>query len=146
MLSNRLIILTVFITLQTIAVAQTGKSIYVSRDPRVDKLVDKHIELTKQASRGRIYIEQGYRLLVVNTNQRDLAMKIRGILLKEFPEHKTYMSYQTPNFRVHFGNFSTRKEAEKVKKELPTDLGSTIIIVPTKIEKVVTFNEKSNPQ
>ncbi len=146
MLSNRLIILTVFITLQTIAVAQTGKSIYVSRDPRVDKLVDKHIELTKQASRGKIYIEQGYRLLVVNTNQRDLAMKIRGILLKEFPEHKTYMSYQTPNFRVHFGNFSTRKEAEKVKKELPTDLGSTIIIVPTKIEKVVTFNEKSNPQ
>lgn len=145
-MSNRLIILTVFITLQTIAVAQTGKSIYVSRDPRVDKLVDKHIELTKQASRGKIYIEQGYRLLVVNTNQRDLAMKIRGILLKEFPEHKTYMSYQTPNFRVHFGNFSTRKEAEKVKKELPTDLGSTIIIVPTKIEKVVTFNEKSNPQ
>lgn len=145
-MSNRLIILTVFITLQTIAVAQTGKSIYISRDPRVDKLVDKHIELTKQASRGKIYIEQGYRLLVVNTNQRDLAMKIRGILLKEFPEHKTYMSYQTPNFRVHFGNFSTRKEAEKVKKELPTDLGSTIIIVPTKIEKVVTFNEKSNPQ
>ena len=146
MLSSRLTIFIVLITLQTIAAAQTGKSSYVSRDPRVDKLVDKHIELNKQSSKGRIYTEQGYRLLVANTNQRDLAMKVRGILLKEFPEHKTYMSYQTPNFRVHFGNFSTRKEAEKIRKELPADLGSTIIIVPTKIEKVVTFNEKSNPQ
>jgi fatty acid-binding protein DegV len=146
MLSSRLTIFTDLITLQTIAVAQTGKSTYVRRDPRVDKLVDKYIELNKQASKGRVNIEQGYRLLVVNTNQRELAMKIRGILLNEFPEHKTYMSYQTPNFRVHFGNFSTRKEAEKVRKELPADLGSTIIIVPTKIEKVVTFNEKSNPQ
>jgi hypothetical protein len=136
-------ILLAFIALQTNVFGQIGKSIYVTRDPRVDKLVDKHIELNKLTSLGRVVIEQGFRLLVISTNKRDLVMKVRADLLREFPNEKTYMSYQSPNFKVHFGNFSTRHEAEKAKKDLSETFGTSIIIVPSKIERVVNFNDKN---
>lgn len=70
-------------------------------------------------------------------------MKVRADLLREFPNEKTYMSYQSPNFKVHFGNFSTRHEAEKAKKDLSETFGTSIIIVPSKIERVVNFNDKN---
>ncbi len=123
-----------------------GKSVYVNRDPRVDKLVDKHIELNRISSMGRVVIEQGFRLLVISTNKRDLVMKIRADLIRDYPQEKTYMSYQAPNFKVHFGNFSTRNEAEKAKRELSEIIGPSIIIVPSKIERVVNFNDKTNYQ
>jgi hypothetical protein len=118
----------------------------VSRDPRVDKLVDKHIELNKLASMGRVVIEQGFRLLVISTNKRDLVMKVRADLLREFPDEKSYMSYQSPNFKVHFGNYGTRHEAEKAKKALSERFGTSIIIIPSKIERVINFNDKNNHQ
>ena len=50
------------------AQAQFAKSPYVKRDPRVDKLVDKQIELNKQALRVRTTLEPGFRILVISTN------------------------------------------------------------------------------
>jgi hypothetical protein len=55
-------------------IAQIGKSVHVKRDPRVDKLVEKQIEINLLSAQGRIVIEQGYRLLVVSTP------KITGLL------------------------------------------------------------------
>lgn len=145
-MSFTLTILLTFLGLQTNVFGQIGKSVYVNRDPRVDKLVDKHIELNRISSMGRVVIEQGFRLLVISTNKRDLVMKIRADLIRDYPQEKTYMSYQVPNFKVHFGNFSTRNEAEKAKRELSEIIGPSIIIVPSKIERVVNFNDKTNYQ
>jgi hypothetical protein len=145
-LSYTLTILLTILGLQTNVFGQIGKSVYVNRDPRVDKLVDKHIELNRISSMGRVVIEQGFRLLVISTNKRDLVMKIRADLIRDYPQEKTYMSYQAPNFKVHFGNFSTRNEAEKAKRELSEIIGPSIIIVPSKIERVVNFNDKTNYQ
>lgn len=139
-------ILIAYIALHTNVFGQIGKSANVSRDPRVDKLVDKHIELNKLASMGRVVIEQGFRLLVISTNKRDLVMKVRADLLREFPDEKSYMSYQSPNFIVHFGNYGTRHEAEKAKKALSKRFGTSIIIIPSKIERVINFNDKNNHQ
>ncbi|MEN9883604.1 MAG: hypothetical protein RLZZ420_821, partial [Bacteroidota bacterium] len=80
------------VSLHITTVAQIGKSVHVKRDPRVDKLVEKQIEINNLSAQGRIVIEQGYRLLVVSTNKRDQAMEVRSVLLKEYPEYKTYMS------------------------------------------------------
>ncbi len=145
-MSYTLTILLTILGLQTNVFGQIGKSVYVNRDPRVDKLVDKHIELNRISSMGRVVIEQGFRLLVISTNKRDLVMKIRADLIRDYPQEKTYMSYQAPNFKVHFGNFSTRNEAEKAKRELSEIIGPSIIIVPSKIERVVNFNDKTNYQ
>ncbi len=125
-------------------IAQIGKSVHVKRDPRVDKLVEKQIEINHLSAQGRIVIEQGYRLLVINTNKRDQAMEVRSVLLKEYPDHKTYMSYQAPNFKVHFGNFKTYRDADKIRMEMARFISTTILIIPSKIELRVNNQESIN--
>ncbi len=125
-------------------IAQIGKSVHVKRDPRVDKLVEKQIEINHLSAQGRIVIGQGYRLLVVSTNKRDQAMEVRSVLLKEYPDHKTYMSYQAPNFKVHFGNFKTYRDADKIRMEMSRFISTTILIIPSKIELRVNNQESIN--
>ena len=125
-------------------IAQIGKSVHVKRDPRVDKLVEKQIEINHLSAQGRIVIEQGYRLLVVSTNKRDQAMEVRSVLLKEYPDHKTYMSYQAPNFKVHFGNFKTYRDADKIRMEMSRFISTSILIIPSKIELRVINQESIN--
>ncbi len=114
--------------------AQFAKSPYVKRDPRVDKLVDKQIELNKQALRIRTTLEPGFRILVISTNKRDMAIDAKSRLLKMYPDQKSYMFYQSPNFKLQFGNFRTMKEAEQMKKELVLDFGENLIIIPSQVE------------
>jgi hypothetical protein len=114
--------------------AQFAKSPYVKRDPRVDKLVDKQIELNKQALRIRTTLEPGFRILVISTNKRDLAIDAKSRLLKIYPDQKSYLFYQSPYFKLQFGNFRTMKEAEQLKKELAPDFGEDLIIIPSQVE------------
>ena len=114
--------------------AQFAKSPYVKRDPRVDKLVDKQIELNKQALRVGTTLEPGFRILVISTNKRDLAIDAKSRLLKIYPDQKSYLFYQSPNFKVQFGNFKTMKDAEQLKKELAPDFGEDLIIIPSQVE------------
>ena len=114
--------------------SQFGKSAFVTRDPRVDVLVDKQIELNGEAIKGRTISAKGFRLLIVSTNKRDHAMEIKSMLLKNYPDQKSYLYYQSPNFKVQFGNFRTYKEAEKVKADMEPTFGKDMIIVPSKIE------------
>ncbi len=114
--------------------AQFAKSPYVKRDPRVDKLVDKQIELNKQALRVRTTLEPGFRILVISTNKRDLAIDAKSRLLKIYPDQKSYLFYQSPYFKLQFGNFKTMKEAEMMKKELVMEFGENLIIIPSQVE------------
>ncbi|MEN9884536.1 MAG: hypothetical protein RLZZ420_1753, partial [Bacteroidota bacterium] len=59
-------------------------------------------------------------------------------------EYKTYMSYQAPNFKVHFGNFRTYRDADKIRKEMARFFGTTILVIPSKIELRVTNQETIN--
>ena len=114
--------------------AQFAKSPYVKRDPRVDKLVDKQIELNKQALRVRTTLEPGFRILVISTNKRDQAIDAKSRLLKIYPDQKSYLFYQSPHFKLQFGNFKTMKEAELMKKELTLEFGENLIIIQSQVE------------
>jgi hypothetical protein len=123
--------------------AQFGKSLHVTRDPRVDVLVDKQIALNGQAIKKRITIEQGFRLLIVSTNKRDLALETKARLMKKYPDQKSYMLYHSPNFKVQFGNFKTYKDAKKAKYDLELEFGKDLLIIPSKVE---VRGEKGNVQ
>lgn len=114
--------------------SQFGKSAFVTRDPRVDVLVDKQIELNGEAIKGRTITIQGFRLLMITTNKRDVALDIKSRLMKNYPDQKSYLYYQSPNFKVQFGNFKTYKDADKAKSEMEVFFGKDMIIVPSKIE------------
>jgi hypothetical protein len=128
------------------AQAQIGKSMYATRDARLDKLVDKQVAINRLSAQGRMVVEQGYRLLVISTNKRDQAMETKARLLKHYPEQKSYLSYQSPNFKLHMGNFRNYREAERFREAMASDFSGNILIIPSPIEVRVGKWEMTNNQ
>ena len=108
----------------------------VDKDPRVDLLLKKQEEVNKKVWTDNNNNKQvpGFRVLVINTNNRQSAIDVKTKLMRHFPEHKTYMLYQSPNFRVQIGNFRTRKEADLLKNQLAKIYSSGLLIISATIE------------
>ena len=87
---------------------------------------------------------RGYRLMVISTNDRLLAMKVRSELYQFFPDQKQYMTYQLPNIKIKLGNFPERSEAEQARK-----LIMSLKLVPNNIyilaETIELKPEKKDP-
>jgi len=128
----------------TTAKAQFARSPYVTRDPRLDKLVDKQAELNKEALKARTVLEPGFRIVVISTNKRDLALEAKSKLMKLYPDQKTYLYYQSPNFKLQFGNFKTYKDAEVLRKELTASFGENLLIIPAQVELKPEKQENEN--
>ena len=93
-------------------------AVIVHKDPRVELLVKKQIQINEETSREARRIGKGYRLLVINTNNRDEAVDAKTKVYTFFPELKSYLIYQSPYFKLKVGNFKDRKEAEEYRERL----------------------------
>jgi parvulin-like peptidyl-prolyl isomerase len=110
-------------------------NVVVHKDFRLELLGKKEAELNAAITASMARSAMGYRLQVLSTNDRDLAMKTKSQLLQQYPEQKTYMFYQSPFVKLRFGNFKTRQEAEAYRKQISRMLGgASIYIVPERIE------------
>ncbi len=131
---NRIWIFASMLMISTSGWAQFAKSPNVIRDKRIDKLVDKQIELNQQALRGRTQLEPGFRIVVISTSSRDKATEVKAQLMKSYPEQKSYLLFQSPYFKVQFGNYKTYAEADAMKKELQLVYSDALMITPAQIE------------
>ena len=99
------------------------------RDPRVDLLVKKQAQINKvsthKSSTGQY---KGYRLMVLNTNNRDEAYQTKSELLRRFPEQNVYMAYQAPYYKIKMGDFIKRADADQFKKQI-TGLKQSVFVV-----------------
>ncbi len=98
-----------------IALLESKLAAYNNTLANANKIAGK--EVTHTSSTG-IVLTQGYRLMVISTNDRDLAMKVRAKLYQSFPDQKQYMEFQMPNTKIKFGNFLDRGQADRVKKQI----------------------------
>lgn len=112
--------------------AQSAATIH--KDPRLDLLIQKQVELNKEAFKENNKSGPGYRVLVVSTNDRKKALDVKSRLMTDFPEHKTYLIYQSPYFKIQVGNFRDRKEAENLRKQILRIYPTGVIIVPSTVE------------
>jgi len=114
--------------------AVSGK-ITVIKDDRLNTLEKKETAFNEALAMAT-KIGKGYRLIVLSTNDRPLAMKVRGQLLQRYPEQKVYMSFQPPYIKLKFGNYVEKEEAENMKKEILKNkiVSGNIYVVPEKIE------------
>ena len=113
----------------------TNDSIVVTKDPRLDILTQKQSLINKRSammtSNG---MYKGYRLQLLNSNNRNQAFKLKYDLLTAYPDQKAYVSYQAPYFKARFGNFLHRDEAEKMKKQLSKTYSTGVFVVEDAIE------------
>lgn len=109
--------------------------VVVFKDARLNILARKEAELNTALLKIQARNMQGFRLMVLNTNDKDYAFKIRAELLKKFPEQKPYMWFANPYIRIKFGDFRTKEEADVYKKQISQMLGgATIYYIPEAIE------------
>jgi hypothetical protein len=131
---------------QTTDSANTGK-ITVAKDPRLDILAKKELEFNKVAALGP-KAAKGYRLLVVNSNDRNFAMKVRAQLLQTFPEQKVYMTFQAPFIKLKFGNFTDKNDAEKYRKMITNSkiITNNVFVVPDIVEVKPDKNKETDDE
>ena len=112
-----------------------GNKVVVHQDYRMEILARREADINTAILKAQARIGKGFRLMVLNTYDREYAMKIRGELLEKFPEQKTYMWFASPYIKIKFGNFLTREDAEPYKNKISKMLnGATIYYLPETIE------------
>ncbi|MES2776105.1 MAG: SPOR domain-containing protein [Bacteroidota bacterium] len=126
-----LLSLAVILVGATGAMAQADSGMIVHRDSRIEVLLKKQGDINKVAgfktSNGQY---KGYRIMVLNTTDRELAYKTKGQLLSRFPDHSVYMSYQAPFFKLKAGDFIKKEDAEDLRKRLSSMMPKGVFVVP----------------
>jgi hypothetical protein len=111
-----------------------SQTITVVKDPRLDMLLRKQTELNKEVDKINNKTGPGYRIMVVNTNDRTKALEVKSRMMSDFPDEKSYLIYQSPYFKILIGNFRTRQEAEPFQKKILEIYPTGVIIVPATVE------------
>ena len=70
---------------------------------------------------------KGYRLQLFFGDRAE-ARKRRAEFSEKFPHIPSYISYLAPNFRLRVGDFRTRMEVEKLKRDLGRDYPGAYIV------------------
>ena len=114
-------------------------SVVVNKDPRLDDLVRKQIEINEETTRDSRRNIPGYRLQVISSQDRSKVFAAKAKILQQFPDLKPYLMYQAPNYKLKVGNFRTQEEAEEYQVQLsklfPTGLFVIRDIIEVKLEK-----------
>ncbi len=109
--------------------------IIVHSDYRLAILARKESEINTAILKSMARTAKGYRLMVLNTNDRDYAMRVRTELLQNFPEQKPYMWFSNPYIKLKFGNFRTKEEADVYRGQVSKMMnGATIYLIQETIE------------
>ena len=121
----------------------TGK-ITVVKDPRIDLLGKKEAEFNTMGTR----LAKGFRLLVLKSNDRDYSMKVRALLLQNFPDQKVYMTFQAPFIKLKFGNFVEKSDAEKYRDMIMKGkmVTNNVYIVPEVVEVKPDKNKENETE
>ena len=121
-----------------------SNSVVVHKDPRIDLLVKKQIEINEVTTRNSRRSAQGYRIQVISTNNRTKALEAKTKIYQRFPELKTYLMYQSPFFKLKVGNFLERQDAESYMHDImqlfPSGVYVVRDVVEVKPEKTTEMN------
>lgn len=106
----------------------------IYRDPRVDSLIRKQIQINEVTTRDSRRNIPGYRIQVANSTDRNQVFAIKTKIYQVYPELKPYLIYQPPNYKLKVGNFKTPEEAEPYLQKLTQDFQSGVFLVHDIIE------------
>ncbi len=124
------------------SLAKANDSVIVRKDPRLDVLSVKQNQYNQRISMmlpNGLY--RGFRIQVISTAKRDDAFKAKADLESQFPEEKTYIVFQSPNFKVRIGNFIKKEDAYKFKTELNKIFPNGVYIVDDAVEYILKEEE-----
>lgn len=116
------------------AFAQNGTTVTVHKDPRMDALVKKQIEVNEYTTRDARRNVPGFRLLILTSNDRNKVTDAKLKVYKNFPELKAYVVYQAPYYKLRVGNFKDQKEANDYLKKVELYFPTGVYVIRDIIE------------
>ncbi|MEQ7798549.1 SPOR domain-containing protein [Pedobacter sp. ASV1-7] len=123
-------ILTVLLCcLSAAAVAQNKGTVSVVKDPLIDSLIAKRIELNRRQTTAPVAVstgkpgttivsQMGYRVQIFYGSDRREVFNEQSKFNNSYPELNTYITYKQPNYYLRVGDFRTRLEAQRFMNEL----------------------------
>jgi len=127
-------IILLFISVQLFSQEDTTSGVVVHKDPRIDLLVKKQIEVNEVTTRDARRFVPGYRIQIINTNDRAKAMDAKTRVYQEFPELKAYLMWKAPFYKLKVGNFKDRKEADEYLLNIQRIFPTGVYVVRDTIE------------
>ncbi len=88
---------------------EAGNHIAVFKDSRIDHYLD--IEKRNDKING-------YRIQICQDANKGVVDRSRDKFLKLYPLIDTYITFENPHFTLKVGDFRTRDDAEKIKREI----------------------------
>jgi hypothetical protein len=80
--------------------------------------VGSEIKIGEKRVTGSIVTRDGFRVIIYNGNDRTKAMATKNAFMKAYPSIKSYMGYNTPNFKIKVGDFENKKDANDFMKKI----------------------------
>ena len=128
-----LIIVSLLFSVRAVAQADTS-GVVIRKDPRIDQLVHKQMEINEETTRDSRRNMPGFRIQVMNTPDRNKVFAAKTKVYQAFPDLKPYLLYQPPNYKLRVGNFRTQEEAEDFVKQLSSIFPSGLYVIRDTIE------------
>jgi hypothetical protein len=103
----------------------------------VQSLIEKH----KIISTSKPAFYDGFRIQIINTNNKEDAMKIKSDFYSKFPDMRCYTVYQQPYYKVRVGDYPTQESAKNDLKKLAKFYPSSFL-VSEQIRRTIEEDER----
>jgi len=100
-------------------------SVIIIKDERLDQITE-FIGRKKESIEGTVI--DGYRIQIFFAESRTIAQTQKASFINLYEQHKAYIDYLAPNYRIRVGNFRTKLQAEKFKQELISTYPTSIVL------------------
>ncbi len=114
------------ISMQKAKMEEILGNLQIRQDPRITDILVRHSQIN-QRKRGT----DGFRLEIYfnsDNKAREQAVKVRNEFNLVFPDIRSYLLFQTPNFKVRIGDFRNRSEALKTKAYIASKYPNAFIV------------------
>ncbi len=126
-------------------IAQNDSSnVVVHKDPRVDVLIKKQVQINEVTTRDSRRSMPGFRIQIISSNDRNKVFSAKAKIYQQYPELKLYILYLPPNYKLKVGNFKTQEEAQpyldRLQRLYPTGVYIIHDVIEVKPEKSLDSN------
>ena len=115
--------------------------------PYTPKVLDKvfgtsQLKILDSLKNIQVSTREGFRLQIFESSSADEANRVLKKFNKSFSD-SLYMIFEAPLYKIRYGNYITKQEAEDVKKDLRNKGYKNIWIVKSRIEQSMLLQDKN---
>tara|TARA_B100000427_G_scaffold319880_1_gene318634 strand:+ start:495 stop:950 length:456 start_codon:yes stop_codon:yes gene_type:complete len=115
--------------------------------PYTPKVLDKvfgtsQLKILDSLKNIQVSTREGFRLQIFESSSADEANRVLKKFNKSFSD-SLYMIFEAPLYKIRYGNYITKQQAEDVKKDLRNKGYKNIWVVKSRIDQSMSLQDKN---